>query len=245
MFTEEIIKEAMTPSIVGFLSKFIKPTETAKMLGKARKVYKAKGFQPAVKEVAKHKSILHNIEKGKWYYDVPEAQSKGTALGRFFRTGAGNVASNIETLTKGVGSSGKKAPITVVKNLGELIRKNVRSSTLTTIPYKKSPLITKKKGKTYVGKYFKKKVVGVSPSKREYIVERTLPGKAFGVAMSAPAWGAYEFMGHKEEKLPKRLGRAAAETAMWTAAPTLALGASFLPKRVKHKRTKIKEVRRT
>ena len=78
----------------------------------------------------------------------------------------------------------------------------------------------------------RQKIVGFQNG--QTVVKRTPAGMALGgMAMSGPAWGAYEFMGNKyddqgrQRSLGSRLGRAGLEAGKWTIAPGLAMGAEL------------------
>jgi len=257
MTNNELIKESMTPSIAATLLKFVKPvvrklgkTETGKYLRKARKVYVKKGFQKSLTELSKTKDVGFNLgKKIPQYFDTPKTLTEGTGAGKFIRKQIGNTASLTQTLTKGVPEAGWHATIIASKNLMQAMGRNIKSSRFKTVSaapskgkfFNKTPIDKSKLkvGDTY-GKIFKKKVVGIKkgPKGNELLVRKSIPGQAFGVAMSAPAFGGYTYAANKDEKMPKRVGKSVADAALWTVAPTATFAGTLLHDQLKRKKTK-------
>lgn len=241
---EEIIKEAMTPHLVGLLSKFVKPiakTQTGKLLSKVKGIYKEKGFQAALSEVAKHKDITYNLGKMPKYFQPKVQKETGTWAGRAVRKRLGNVAAMTQQLSKGVPEAGWHAPIQVSRNLLSAMAKNVRGSQYKTVPLSKATTehIKAKGGKAYYGKFFPKKIVGSTvgsaPGKEQLIVRKSPIGRAVGLATTTPAFGYYTYQAHKDKSVPKRVGLGATEAAAWTVAPSATFAGSILYDYLKQK----------
>jgi hypothetical protein len=225
-------KEAMTPHLVALLSRFVKPvakTQTGQLLSRARDLYKTQGFQEALSEVAKHKSLTYNLGKMPKYFEPVVQTETGTRAGRAIRKTLGNFAEMTQQITKGVPEAGWHAPIQVSKNLLSAMAKNVRGSRYTTVDLAKATTehIKEKGGKGYYGKYFPKKIVGSTvgstPGKEKLILRKSPIGQIAGVATSAPALGFYAYQSHKKKSVPKGVGLGIGEATAMTISP----GATF------------------
>jgi len=252
---EEMIKEAMTPHLVSILSKFVSPisrplqkSQTLKYLGTAKALYRKKGPEAALDFLAKAKDVTHNMDKIPSYFIEPKFTRKGSYVGKMVRTSIGNTADMAKTLTKGVKDSGWHAPIQVSKNLLSAMGKDLRSARYTTVSAENTmkekaiKFFTKKDMPNYkdlnVGdKIRKKKIVGTRKVGDDvsYLVKRTPKMQTAALAMSAPAWGGYAYLGNKEKPKLKRAASAVGEAAAWTVAPTATLIGTTLADVLKHK----------
>lgn len=228
----QLIKNA---NALSTLFKVLKSTETGKLLSGVRAIKKSKGTGAALAELAKHKSVLHNLDKVPEKFITVVQPQTGTAAGRFIRKELGNTASTLQYLTNGVAGSGKRAPLILAKNLLGTVGRNVRQSRYTTVSLSSvtGKNLKVRKGQAYYGKFFPKKIVGstygATPGKEQLILKKSPIGQAVGIATSAPAFGYYSYKASKEKNVPSRIGHGVGEAVAWSTVPTLAMASTFLP----------------
>lgn len=226
----------MLPDILQTISKFAAPigrslaqTAPGAVLSAAKKVYKEKGLGEAISHVAKYSDVGHNLMKGQTEF-LDFNADKASKVGKFFRSSIGNLAANVEVLTKDVAGSGVRAPVVAGKNLIELFGRNLREDFVKKIPtksLKESKLVTRDgikyyKGKRVWGETSLPNGVVNSDFEKQTIIDKTLPFKALSIAMSAPATGLYVATAqdqHNKVSIPKRIGSGFYNAAKWTIAP--------------------------
>ncbi|HNW88143.1 MAG TPA: hypothetical protein PKN48_00640 [Bacteroidales bacterium] len=234
----------MIPEILNTIRKTLGATTTGRLLSETKNLYRTKGLQDALGNLQKHQTVGRIIAKGQQSFATDLAkQTEGTNIvGRLARAGLGNFAATAKVISKDVPGSGAKAPLIAGKNLFNLFGQHLRAATKVTKDVKDLDLklLMKNRG----GYYYKgKKVQGVSTLSgessrsvldemiakrvnpgtpgfnRKLVMEASAPGKAWGVATSAPAFGAMVMLQDKQDPLPKRIGKGALEATAWTVAP--------------------------
>lgn len=220
-----------------------KATQTGTLFSEAKALYKGKGLQPTLDRLQEYKGLSHLVEKGQKSFVVAPDLAAGTRVGRMTRSATGNVAASLKTLTKDVQGSGSMAPVVIGKNFMDLFGQNIRAATKTTLESNKidwNKLVQRRGNYFYKGKKVhgittlkgensqevlksfmdnKGNIAEVPGLKRELVLDRTLPGKAFGVATSAPMLGYGVYASEKDKPLYKRVGRGLATATTWTVAP--------------------------
>ena len=234
----------MIPEILNTIRKTLGATTTGRVLSETKNLYKTKGLQGALGHLEKQQTVGRVVVKGQESFatDLAKERQGTTLAGRLTRAGLGNFAATAKVLTKDVAGSGANAPMVVGKNLMNLFGQHLRAATKTTKSVKDLDLklLMKNKGSYY---YKGKKVQGVStlpgessrsvlddmlakrvnpgdPSfNRKMVMEASAPGKVWGVATSAPVFGATMILQNKEDPMPKRIAKGALEATAWTVAP--------------------------
>lgn len=214
------------------LSGVTRRSNTIKFIQQASHGFKTKGWHGGLSDLAKHRDPLHMLHKGQ----ISRREILGTkvlgkkTLSSGFRSSIGNLAANIQAVTKDVGKAKIIAPFRVAKNIGSLSAKQLRGLRYKEVPLTarkstgvfRSGVITKGDKKFHKGWFLPKREILTTTTRGTGVVKKRKGILPATYAFSAPGMAAMTYAGAGDESRPKRVAKTLGEGAAWTIAPQLA-----------------------
>jgi hypothetical protein len=220
----------------------------SRALREARALAASGGVMSGVKHLAQNKSPYHMFEKvddAAKHISIPKPLQADASLDRGLTHALGNTAENIISLAKGTEGKGLLGGTAqVVKNMYSTGVKQIKGDMIKEVSRAGKDTIYSKDGAEFVKSRVSwlpdRKVVGTTDRNSVLIEKRTLMKPlAVAAGVSGPVAGgmALAFPDEGNEKLPKRIGHAAVDAAVYTASLPVGIGYSLAKTLKKKKQT--------